>query len=274
MLTFNTVLQCEGIAPASVRLVRHQDNRYPGRPTPYALWRAGDGRFNTYQRIQSRNVFSVGDLLAVFVATPVNDTLFVGMYAVDGIGAVPEGAMCPIAQQDEDVTDCHFYDLRPDDRLGRYHGLLVIDWGAGFRSWVQRAERQDKPVLEIRKVITDPAFPGFREFRCDVGEVEAIPFGWREALRSVNGVYVLVCQDSGKQYVGSAYGQDGLWGRLIEYARTGHGGNAELRRRGPARYQVGVLEVMPKTASLEEVIRAEGHWKDKLGTRLHGLNEN
>lgn len=274
MLTFNTLLRCESIDPATVRLVRHQDTTCPGR-TPYDLWRTADGRFERYQSLQNGAVnFGVGHLLASFVATPASETLFVGLFAVEGRQEAPPGTVCPIRQTDDGMDGAVFFDIRAEVRMARYTGLLVVDWGPGFRSWVQRAERQDKPVLEIRKAVTDPAFPGFRDFRCDVIEIETIPFGWREALRAVNGVYVLVCRETGKQYVGSAYGQDGLWGRLVEYARTGHGGNAELRRRGPARYQASVLEVVPPTVGPDDVIRIEGAWKDKLGSRQHGLNEN
>lgn len=274
MLTFNMLLKSEGIDPATVRLVRHQDKRFPGRPTPYQLWRAGDGRFETYQRLQAKKRFQENDILAVFVVPPANDTLFVGLYLVEGIGTVPEGTLCPIAQDNENARDLLFYDFAADLRLSRYAGLLVVDWGKGFKSWVQWAGRQDKPVLEIRKAIVEPEFPGFREFRWDVADIEAVPYGWREALRAVNGVYLLVCKETGKQYIGSAYGQDGLWSRFLEYARTGHGGNIELKRRGHASYQVSVLEVVAPSASQDEVLRIEGLWKEKLGTRLHGLNEN
>lgn len=48
----------------------------------------------------------------------------------------------------------------PAERLSDYAGHLIIDWGRGFRSWVQRADRQDKPVLEIRKEVREQPFPG------------------------------------------------------------------------------------------------------------------
>lgn len=274
MLTFNTLLRSENIDPADVRLARHQDSRFPDRPTPYELWRLDDGRFDAYQQIQGRKVFKVGGWLASFVVTPANDTLFVGLYSVDGIGIVPPGIKCPIALDARDVTGCTMYDIKPSSRLGRYSGLLVIDWGMGYRSWVQLAKNQDKPVLEIRKAIIEPNFPGFRDFQWDVSKIETIPFSWREALRAVNGIYVLVCQETGKQYVGSAYGYDGLWGRFVDYAKNGHGGNVELKRRGAACYQVSVLEVIPPTASFEDIMKAENAWKEKLGSRKHGLNEN
>ncbi len=276
MLTFNTLLRIEGIDPTStsVRLVRHQYTGGPG-PSPYQLWRANDGSFEQYQKLQRVPVrFGVGDILASFVAPSPNETLFVGLFTVLAVGEVPPGTMCPIKQNDCGVGLHVLFDIRTDGRLSPYSGRLLIDWGRGTRAWVQISKRNEKPVLEIRKEIADPAFPGFREFRCDIAEIEAIPFGWREALRSVNGIYLLVCQKTGKQYIGAAYGQDGLWGRFIEYARTGHGGNIELRQRGNARYQVSVLEVISPTASQEDVTKIERAWKEKLCTREHGLNEN
>jgi hypothetical protein len=90
-------------------------------------------------------------------------------------------------------------------------------------------------------------------------------------LRAVKGVYLLVCPDTGKQYVGSAKGDDSLWGRFTEYARTGHGGNVELIQRGRRNYLVSVLEVVNSDLGIE---RVEEAWKQKLMTRKFGLNKN
>jgi hypothetical protein len=89
VITFNAILRHEGIDPKGVQLVRHQDTRSPGKPTPYNLWRADDGRLELYQQIQSNRVFDVGNLLATFVVTPNGEALFVGLYAVKGIGLTP-----------------------------------------------------------------------------------------------------------------------------------------------------------------------------------------
>jgi hypothetical protein len=158
MLTFNTILRHEGIEPSNVQLVRHQDNRAIVSCTPYNLWRAGDGRLELYQRIQKREVFGVGSILATFVATPADETLFIGLYHVDGIGVAPPGTIDPVVQ--EERGGLHLYEIRREDGLSDYAGHLIIDWGKGFRSWVQRADRQDKPVLEIRKEVREQPFPG------------------------------------------------------------------------------------------------------------------
>ncbi len=55
---------------------------------------------------------------------------------------------------------------------------------------------------------------------------------------------------TGKQYVGSAYGGDGIWHRWVRYAKDGHGGNKEIKdllkvkgRKYPSNFQFSVLEV-------------------------------
>jgi hypothetical protein len=269
MLTFNAILRNEGIDPKGVRLVRHQDNRSSVSCTPYNLWRAGDGRIETYQRIQKREVFDVGSLLASFVATPANDTLFIGLYRVESIGIAPQGTIDPVLQIER--GGLHLYDIRREELLADYIGHLVIDWGKGFRAWVQRADLKDKAVLEIRKEAKEESFPGFTQFNWDIDQIAAVPLTWQAVLKSVKGVYLLVCKETGKQYVGSAKGEESLWGRFLEYARTGHGGNVELRRRGFRGYQVTILEVVNSDTGIE---RIEEAWKKKLMSRQFGLNKN
>jgi hypothetical protein len=93
----------------------------------------------------------------------------------------------------------------------------------------------------------------------------------KEVLRNVKGVYLLVDRESGRQYVGSATGEDSLWGRFRAYAETGHGGNVELKRLGRRPYQVTVLQV----ASFDqEILELEQAWKEKLLTQRFGLNKN
>ena len=62
--------------------------------------------------------------------------------------------------------------------------------------------------------------------------------------------------------------------RWDEYAANGHGGNQLLQRRGQANYAVSILEVASSEMSPDEIIGRESVWKDKLGSRAHGLNAN
>lgn len=52
MLTFGTLLDLVGVVRKDVRLLRHQDTRYPGHPAPFALWRDDRERFERYQETQ------------------------------------------------------------------------------------------------------------------------------------------------------------------------------------------------------------------------------
>ena len=272
MIGFNAILRNEGIELKDVKLVRHQDTRFSGRPTPYQLHRLADGQFELYQRIQKRPVFKGASILASFVGTPLNETLFVGLYRVRGLGKAPEDLIDPVTGRHADNR--LLYDIDLMDKLAEYRDKLVIQWGGAYRAWVQLARKQDKPILEIRRSAGDPPFPGFLEFRECLSGLVSVPMAWRAALSSVGGIYLLTCPKSGKQYVGSAYGASGFWGRWEEYASSGHGGNLRMRELPRSDYQVTVLEVASSSARSEDLIRLEGHWKEKLRSREFGLNAN
>ncbi|MBE7537689.1 MAG: GIY-YIG nuclease family protein [Opitutaceae bacterium] len=160
------------------------------------------------------------------------------------------------------------------DSLAAYNGRIVIDWGPGFRAWVQRADSKDKTIVEIRRSISDPPFPGFLDFREHLSRLATVPVAWREALSSVCGIYLLTCPTTGRCYVGSAGGERGFWGRWENYVSSGHGGNRRMKRKSVTDYQVSVLEVSASSVSTEELLTLESRWKEKLLSRKFGLNGN
>ena len=272
MIRFNALLRDEGIAPADVKLVRHRDTRRPERLTPYQLWQAADGRFDLYQQLQQRPVFKGARFVASFVATPLNETLFVGMYENKGIGRAKPGLLDPISGKD--AGGLNFYDLVLSPKLADYRGRLIVEWGPGYRSWVQLARRKEKPVVEIHRSASEPPFPGFLDFCGRLSSLAAVPVSWRAALSAVSGIYLFTHPDTGKQYVGSAQGVGGFWGRWEQYAASGHGGNKRMQDIPAADYQMSVLEVASSSASPDVLAKMEGRWKQKLLTRKFGLNAN
>jgi hypothetical protein len=124
VLTFNDLLVLEGLDPAQVRLVRHQDNRLrPGRL--YEAWRNSRDIFEDYQSVQSKNRFPVGDLLASFVVTEARKTVFAGLYRVVGVETLPAGSVDVLIRHD---TSGHFkYDLQLVDELTEYRDRAVIE---------------------------------------------------------------------------------------------------------------------------------------------------
>jgi len=272
MIGFNAILNTEGIDPKVVKLVRHQTIKYGRERTPFWLSHTSLPDFECYQRIQSTPVFKGAQIIASFVATPLKETLFIGLYRLKGLGRVPRGLIDPVTGKD--AGGKHFYELVPMQELAEYREKLLVVWGAAFRTWVQLARKQDKKVLEIRRSAGDPPFPGFMEFSSALSALKNVPVAWRAALSSVGGIYLLTHPISGKQYVGSAYGAYGFWTRWEDYADSGHGGNVGMREIPKADYRISILEVASSSARAEDLFELEGCWKEKLHSRKFGLNKN
>jgi hypothetical protein len=176
--------------------------------------------------------------------------------------------------------------LSRDDRFVDLKDRLVIDWGIGTRSWVQNFKPTKKAVVEVLPAGYVKRFPGFLDFVLRYDELRAIVANpvanreWHRMLGSVAGVYLVLDTLTGRQYVGSAYGGGGIMRRWSQYARTGHGGNEQLRallsERPNAKHDLrfSVLQTLSSSLTSAEVIAYEGLHKLKLGTRAHGLNSN
>jgi hypothetical protein len=271
---FNTLLQESGIDPATVQLVRHQDTRSRRGSSPYSLWRNRRESFEAYQRLQRRRVFDVQGVIASFVVPPNGESLFTGLYAVSAVAPNATSASCPLLGTEFAAGAVNLYEMTQMPNLAELGGLLTVEWGDGARAWVQRARNQNKPVLEIRRRLEDPPFPGFARLLAKSDELDLLPASWAAILAATGGVYLLVSAHSGEQYVGSATGEEGFWSRWEAYARDGHGGNVLLRQRGRPPYWISVLETAPSTATKNETLASEQRWKERLGTRAFGLNGN
>jgi hypothetical protein len=180
------------------------------------------------------------------------------------------------------------FDLADTDVLADLRGRLVVEW-SGARSWVQpnvavQAAKHRIVAIQAEHI---ERFPGFDEIVLSFDQLQAMVADpvvyaeWHTALRSVAAVYVITDTGTGKQYVGSAYGQDGLFGRWAGYATTGHNDNLELRALvegdpdAVTRFRFSILRDLSLSTPPERVIAAEQAYKRKLDTfRPHGLNAN
>ena len=275
-LMFNTILREAGFKLADVRLIRHKDKSATRGRTPYELWRDNRPAFEQYQssqRIRSRNKFSA-PYWAVFVVNLNDETMFAGIYAARYRGLLEQDTPMPHTDGIDKAGSCDVYDLTLEDRLGDLIGKLFIDWGLGALAWVQYAQRNDKPVTELRKAFKEPAFPGFLNFIQPLSKLSNLPQSWIIALQAASGVYLLTCPRTKEQYVGSATGKQGFWGRWQGYIQTGHGGNLGLQSRDQSDYQVSILEVAGSSATTDDILEMEGRWQAKLQSREMGLNRN
>src|SRR3954469_7261382 len=87
-LRLNALLAQADIAPAAVRLLRHQDSRSAKGRTPYELWRDDRPAFEFYQEAQCFGNRSKlrGDYWASFVGTPSGETFLAGFYGCRYVG--------------------------------------------------------------------------------------------------------------------------------------------------------------------------------------------
>jgi len=207
-------------------------------------------------------------LLAFFL-----ESVFIGLWSVKG--TLPRHSPDPYMPPSAPGPHSTVVDLERMPELDGYSGRLVIEWGGGERAWVQYADRRDKEVVELRRRVEEPQFPGIGEFSCGLHEVDSLPESWQELLRTARGVYLLVHRTTGAQYVGSATGAGGFLGRWRGYA-DGHGGNLALRELGHAadNYDAWILETAGSAATVDDVYALESRWKKKLGSRAQGLNRN
>lgn len=280
-LTFTNLLQNAGIDPKDVKLMRHGESGH--EKAPFFLWIASldseDTRFNNYQSLQTDRHAINRRYIASFVVNSLKETVFTGIFENHGsLGRAPQGTLCPVSGKDASI-DHDLYDLRLTPYLENYVGRLTINWGKGHLAWMQNADSPDASPKEITAIYPNRVtaeFPGFDAFTCVHHDLEQLPNSWKEVLRHSQGVYLLTCLETGKRYVGSAYGIDGFYGRFLNYSQSGHGGNKRLLTHATTGYQMSVLEVTSSSSSLDDIIARENSWKERLLSRnaIFGLNDN
>lgn len=275
-LSFNMLLSSAGLDPEQVSLLRHQDLRARRGRSIYQLWRDDRAGFEDYQSRQRRSarLKFKRPIWASFVAAPNGETLFAGLYRIGQPAPSSTAWRTPLSGEVVAAGADNVFPFERLDALSEYIGLIVIDWGEGARSWVQRADRRDKPVLELRRAFQEQPFPGYGCFFAQLSALEALPATWRTALSANRGIYLLTCPRTGEHYVGAAVGGDGFLGRWSQYASSGHGGNVALKNRDPSDYRVAILEVAASSASIDDILALEALWKAMLQTREMGLNRN
>ena len=186
------------------------------------------------------------------------------------------------------------YETELTDNAAEYIGRAFFRFKKEFRASYPKLELKPKKgapiaemplshILDKRVALTD--FLGFDSVNIDYKTLKYIVsdniLSWKSALSNVKGVYLIVDTYTGKQYVGSAYGDECIWQRWSNYAKDGHGGNIELkeliRNNGldyKYNFKYSILEVCNMNLGNEYIINRENHWKEVLLTRQFGLNLN
>lgn len=279
MLTLFDLLKTYGIKPEKIRLVRHGNKEIDVLET----FLEDIEKFTEYTAWQKDGKYGDAEYLAIFCPARGTTSLFLGLWKILGVTenknlkqkhidslmkhGLPEGWLKKSVR----------YDLELSPVMLELSQRLVIEWGHSTVSWVQS---KNKDVVQIKPINSIGDFTSYDSILLSYKDLVHLirdtdsNISWVNALSSVNGVYLIKNKSDGRLYVGSAYGKGGILGRWASYAKTGHAGNKLLKDLDPHAFEFSILEISPSTMSAEDVIARENRWKECLGTREFGLNEN
>lgn len=270
----------------TVRLMRHADNRkvkvIEGKEVQgslYQLYRYDKETFLKYQKEQNRRKFEDVDYMVAFVGEKGTTARFVGVYKVGNriqSPYNPDDIIC-----DMDIVEA-FEPLTH---------RIVIDWGKATVSYCQDYYTNPKAVIRIDEGFEDadgvPRFLSYADTILSFGQLKAVINSpadnpWHTALKSAHCIYLITDLSNGKHYIGSTYGNRGIFGRWETYVKTnGHGDNKQLEnllnndpQYAERHFQWSILEVLPLNITEYQAIDRENIYKMKLKTKEFGYNEN
>lgn len=182
------------------------------------------------------------------------------------------------------------YNVKLAELYQEYIGRLLIHHpGPGVRGRAFLLEKYFNE-LKVAQIFEKPfegeAFCGYENVEHGFSQLEAIfkryKSDWKSALENVKGVYLIVDKSNGRMYVGSAYGDAGIWSRWACYIGTGHGWNDELTKiinsngidYARENFQFSILEFRSMRTDDQTIIDREQYWKRALQTNAFGYNNN
>ncbi|NEN24201.1 GIY-YIG nuclease family protein [Cryomorpha ignava] len=270
MLTFQEIIEnrTDVLKNANVKLVRHKDNR-----TEYRDILKDEDKLLQYQKEQAKEVFKGIDYIVSFIGQEGTKALLFGIFKVGEVTF---------------RNNQYYYELTKVDICEDLVKRVVIDWGKAAISWHQKYDKQPKEIVEILPAGYIGTFPGLTNFVLDFSELQKLVNNpdanrdWKLNLSAVDGIYLILDTNTeeGRQYVGSARGKDGIWGRWMEYSKNSHGNNKQmvtlhsLNLDHAKGYKFSILQALPSNLTQKEIEKIEKMYKEKLGTKMTGLNSN
>jgi hypothetical protein len=262
---------------AKTKLVRHHDSHWDVERLMAV------GQFEEYQAQQAKPIFNCAFIVSLLGQSHGHARL-IGVHAVRGCEGPAVFTMPPDFIYPDMPASAYRYTL---ERVAGFEDLerrVVIEWGASTRAWHQWLKHKEIVEVLPRGYVTE--FPGYDDFilsyaqLCEIIQNPTANREWHRMLAAVAGIYLITDGTTGRQYVGSAYGAEGVLGRWSAYAASGHGGNRLLRELMDTNvehcnhFSFTLLRTLPRTLTRDEVYAYENLYKMKLGTRAHGLNAN
>jgi hypothetical protein len=287
-MELNDLLNEHGINPATCLVLRHRPPETQMRRVLPWLAAEQPDVFNMYQRTQSSKVeqqMKRAESVAAFIGHEPARAIFVGLYEMRGYKELSRERINKLPEQralSSHSGDCVelldrqlLFDLSLTDACCQWKGKLIVRWPPPELAWSRWAIGNH---FEVEAILEESQFseamPDWREIVLTWEDLKVIPTRWKQALEQWRGIYFIQDAKSGRGYVGSAYGSENLYRRWMNYAKSGHGGNKQLRDCSPKYLRFSILERMSPDIPTADVIAREATWKVRLHTRSHGLNGN
>ncbi|MCP4259361.1 MAG: GIY-YIG nuclease family protein [Planctomycetes bacterium] len=294
-MNLNDLFKVKGVDPQHVIVLRHR----PHEPELYKVlpWLAAEKPdvFNAYQQTQGEKLekamasMTGSGYIASFIGNEPGKALFIGLYSIGNTKPLTRDEYWQVSAyiemkafgmqgftEENPRQSILWFDLALTDFCASWKGKLIVGWPPPERSWWRRAHRNVIPILSILEdSALDARMPKWDSLILSWEELGVLPSRWKSALSEWRGIYYIFDSSDGKGYVGSAYGEANLYGRWLNYAAHGHGGNKLLKQRDPRNFRFSVLQRVSPDMNPGDLIRLEGSWKERLHTREpFGLNDN
>lgn len=250
--------------------------RYNGEVQPLDVYvEDKKGWYNWNRWRNSKDEFSKKFIFSLIDFYPETDMwLFGGIYEV---------------LKRNNIPNSHSYEIKEIDQYSKYIGRLKIKLTKPSRGRAFHLKNHFDQMY-VSEILNQPysgaAFPGYENINHSFDSL--IPIfknekpDWKSALENIKGIYVIMDKSNGKKYVGSAYGDSGIWSRWSNYIGTGHGWNDELTKiithngfdYAKTYFQLSLLEYRSMKIDDKVIIGRENYWKEVFLSREHGYNKN
>ena len=252
-------------------------NQYNGEIEPMEAYLRNSDNVNTTWLFwrSKRRYFNVGEIAICLLKLSQNSWL---------LSTIKE------VTQELGVIDGVNYEGEELSKYLSYYGRVVIKYQKKHQTQVVHAKNviDDLEVEQILPSVFDGIdFPGYDRVRLSYEQLSTIvcrhKHDWVSALKNQKAVYLITDNKTGKQYVGSAYGENGmLLQRWTNYINNGHGGNILLKEivdefgldYVTENFQYAILENYNARIDKHIILERESWWKETLGSKAFGLNAN
>lgn len=252
-------------------------NQYNGEIEPMEVYLRNPDEVNNLWLFwrAKRRYFSVGEIAICLFQLSWNTWLFSTVKEVTHELGVKDGVN---------------YEGKELKNYTPYFGRVIVKYRKTHQTQVVYAKNviNELEVEQILPSVFDGIdFPGYDKVRLSYEQLSIIvnrhKRDWVAALENQKAVYLITDKGSGKQYVGSAYGENGmLLQRWSNYVDSGHGGNKLLKSvvddlgfdYVKQNFQYSILENYNGRTEKRIILERESWWKETLGSRVFGLNAN